>query len=77
MGVVVAFGLGDGLNVGVVVAVDVADEVLVVFVVFPVHPAINTVANTIVIMNITKSYFFIFIPSFGENFPVVKGYPRG
>jgi len=75
-------GLDDALNVGVavifevVVAVDVAGEELVVFVVPPVHPATNTVANTIVIMNITKSCFFIFIPYFGENFPVVRSSHR-
>ncbi|MGB8310663.1 MAG: hypothetical protein WCE81_02220, partial [Halobacteriota archaeon] len=49
-------------------AVDVADEGLVVFVTPPVHPATNTVANTIVIMNITKKAVFSFYPFFWGKF---------
>jgi hypothetical protein len=70
------------LNVGVavifevVVAVDVAGEGLAVFVVPPVHPATNTVANRMVTINMIKNCFFIVIPSFGGIFPVVRGYPQ-
>ena len=72
-------GVKDALNVGVAVlcevavAVDAAGEVLVVFVVFPVHPATNTVANRIVIINTINNCFFIVIASFWRFFPVVRG----
>ena len=75
VGTVVAFRLVTELRVVVAVifevfaAVDVADEGLVVFVTPPVHPATNTVANTIVIMNITKSCFFILSLLLGKIFP--------
>jgi hypothetical protein len=72
VGTTVAFGLGDGANVGVVVAVDVIGEGLVVFVVRPAHPATNTVANTLITINMIKNCFFIAIPSLG-NFSVVRG----
>lgn len=82
LGTVVAFRLVTELRVVVAfifevfVAVDVADEGLVVFVTPPVHPATNTVASTIVIMNTTKSCFFISIPSCRENFPVIRSSPN-
>jgi hypothetical protein len=60
----------------VVVTVDVAGEGLAVFVTPLVYPATNTVANTIVIINITKNCGFIFIFSFGENFARSRGSPQ-
>ena len=75
-------GEGVGIRIGVgctdgrvVVAVDVAVEVLVVFEVFPEHPATNTVANTIVTINMIKSLFFIVIPLFGGKFSSIKCSP--
>jgi len=50
-------------------AVDAAGDGLEVFVTFSVHPA-NTVANRIVTINMINNWFFIVIPSFGENFPL-------
>ena len=73
--IVVTFELSNGLNIGVVVAVDVANGGLVVFVTPLVYPATNTLSNTMVIMNTTKIHFFIFIHSFGENFPVIRDHP--
>jgi len=78
VGTGVAFRLGTELRIvvafifEVVVAFDVAGEELVLFVILPVHPATNTVANTIVIMHMTKSCFFIFIPSSGKIFPQLE-----
>jgi len=72
-------GAKDALNVGVavifevVVEVDVAGEVLVMFVVFPVHPATNTVGNRIVIINTINNCLFIVITSFWGFFPIVRG----
>ena len=73
--IVVAFEVSKGPNIGVVVAVDVANGGLVVFVTPLVYPATNTLANTMVIMNTTKIHFFIFIHSFGENFSVIRDHP--
>jgi hypothetical protein len=53
-----------------VVTVDSAGDGLEVFVMFSVHPATNTVANTLVTIKMIKNCFFIVIPSFGENFPL-------
>ena len=50
------------------VAVDVAVEVLVVFLVPPMHPATNTVANKTVTIIMIKNCFFIIIKSFLGNF---------
>jgi hypothetical protein len=70
VGTAVALELGDWLNVGlgVVEAVDVAGEVLVVFVVFPVHPATKTVASKIETINKINNCFFIVIPSLRRKF---------
>ena len=53
-----------------VVAVDAAGDGLEVFLTFSVHPATNTVANTLVTIKMINNCFFIVIPSFGENFPL-------
>jgi len=75
VGIDAVAGVGVGVTLDVVVAVDVVGEVLVVFVIPPVHPATNTVANTIITINMIKNCFFIVIPSF-RIFPVVRGYPQ-
>jgi len=68
VGTDVATGVGAGVILRVIVALNAADDGFEAFVTFPVHQIINTVANKIVAINMIKNCFFMVIPSFGESF---------